>query len=515
MKISLEMITERLKCKNCGIDLSGSSGEMCLERAEFYREGAELQSDILYISLGADLPESLRYVPGCALLSIGAAPERVREQGHLVGQFAELAPETDIFSLSNEINGIFRMFDRWERQMEGLHASGPLQEVFQDLLEITDPVLENGLSLMNSSFHLLAMTRTNRKFGGYQSITDHYNPEAVSPDIMSMLRTNAAYHSMSECREITIMDDEVLPFRTMNKNIYVDGAFAYRIAVTECIRPFRSSDETLVRILEEKFLELLEEMAEVQGQEHSPLAGLLSDMIRKDIVNKAALDMELGSLGWQSSDQYCVLCLKFDPGFRSDNTGAYYCRELRKEFPESLAFVPENDLVMVVNQTVSQRSSSDFFQQFAVFIRENNFRAGTSNPCRDLYKIRKYYRQAQIVLDIGQKENPSEWRHSFGDYVLNYIFSMATSEFEKEELYSPVYYKIRKYDEENGTSLLETLRCYLDNQMNTLRTAQELFIHRSTMIYRLKRICEIGQTTLADKDELLHLHLTFHLLEQV
>ena len=243
-----------------------------------------------------------------------------------------------------------------------------------------------------------------------------------------------------------------------------------------------------------------------------PLTGLLTDLIRRDIINKAALDMELRSLGWKHSDRYCVLCMRPGQPGRTDNTEQYYCKELMKEFPACFAFPADKNIVVIFNGSVYSGTLADFFRELAIFIRENNFRVGSSNPFQDLYRLRKYYRQAEIVLDIGTQENPSEWRHSFGDYVLNYIFSMATSEFEKEELYSPVYRRILHYDEENETEFLKTLKCYLDNQMNVVRTAQELYIHRSTMIYRLKRICEIGQTSLKDKEELLHLNLTFHLL---
>ena len=38
-----------------------------------------------------------------------------------------------------------------------------------------------------------------------------------------------------------------------------------------------------------------------------------------------------------------------------------------------------------------------------------------------------------------------------------------------------------------------------------------MYIHRATINYRLKRICEIGQTELTDSKELLHLYLTFYM----
>lgn len=46
-------------------------------------------------------------------------------------------------------------------------------------------------------------------------------------------------------------------------------------------------------------------------------------------------------------------------------------------------------------------------------------------------------------------------------------------------------------DQERSSQLLKTLRCYLSNGGNLLRTAQTLFIHRNTLQYRLDRIGQI------------------------
>ncbi|WP_143153428.1 helix-turn-helix domain-containing protein [Desulfitobacterium chlororespirans] len=45
-----------------------------------------------------------------------------------------------------------------------------------------------------------------------------------------------------------------------------------------------------------------------------------------------------------------------------------------------------------------------------------------------------------------------------------------------------------------------------------MQTAKDLFIHRSTMNYRLELIKEIGQTDFKNPDELLHIQLSMRLL---
>ena len=74
--------------------------------------------------------------------------------------------------------------------------------------------------------------------------------------------------------------------------------------------------------------------------------------------------------------------------------------------------------------------------------------------------------------------------------------------------------RLKYADEENGTEYFRTLRLYLDNHFNAVQTARELFIHRSTFLYRLERIKAILGTDFNNKDEILYLMLSFRLLDR-
>ena len=73
---------------------------------------------------------------------------------------------------------------------------------------------------------------------------------------------------------------------------------------------------------------------------------------------------------------------------------------------------------------------------------------------------------------------------------------------------------LKEQDEKNQTQYLETLRVYLEQHLSSTQAARELFIHRSTFLYRLDRIREILQSDLDDPEEIFYLELSFRLLEQ-
>jgi DNA-binding PucR family transcriptional regulator len=69
-------------------------------------------------------------------------------------------------------------------------------------------------------------------------------------------------------------------------------------------------------------------------------------------------------------------------------------------------------------------------------------------------------------------------------------------------------------DEKNHTEYIPTLQAYLEQHLGATQAAKQLFIHRSTFLYRMERIREILQSDLDDPDELFYLELSLRLLEQ-
>ena len=49
---------------------------------------------------------------------------------------------------------------------------------------------------------------------------------------------------------------------------------------------------------------------------------------------------------------------------------------------------------------------------------------------------------------------------------------------------------------------------------NAVQSARELYIHRSTFLYRLERIRALLDSDLTDYDELLYLMISFYLLKE-
>jgi DNA-binding PucR family transcriptional regulator len=74
---------------------------------------------------------------------------------------------------------------------------------------------------------------------------------------------------------------------------------------------------------------------------------------------------------------------------------------------------------------------------------------------------------------------------------LKYALKNSVGEMLPEHLIPAELLKLREKGEYPGSvDYWQTLKIYLDNEMNASKTAQDLFIHRATLHVRLNRILD-------------------------
>ena len=83
-----------------------------------------------------------------------------------------------------------------------------------------------------------------------------------------------------------------------------------------------------------------------------------------------------------------------------------------------------------------------------------------------------------------------------------------------EKNLSPALLALRDYDKLHGTAYFETLRMYLLCERDIPKTSQALIIHRTTLLYRLKKMESLVSLNLEDPDQRLYLQLSLWILDR-
>lgn len=92
---------------------------------------------------------------------------------------------------------------------------------------------------------------------------------------------------------------------------------------------------------------------------------------------------------------------------------------------------------------------------------------------------------------------------------LDALVSAVKGAVDTSGMLHPALKRLADYDRENQADFLHTLQIYLDNDCNAQKCGRLLFLHRNSLVYRIRRIQEVGHCDLSDPEERAFLRLSF------
>lgn len=142
----------------------------------------------------------------------------------------------------------------------------------------------------------------------------------------------------------------------------------------------------------------------------------------------------------------------------------------------------------------------------ALTARVGSVRVGVGGRGPTGEQLAGHLREADLALRIGSAVGTSAVVR-FDDLG---VYRLLAVEGNPEELHQYVedsFGPVLVYDRDHGTNFFRTVATYLESGCSLDRAARELFIHRSTLKYRLRRAGELLGKDLTDPDVRFHLEL--------
>ena len=140
---------------------------------------------------------------------------------------------------------------------------------------------------------------------------------------------------------------------------------------------------------------------------------------------------------------------------------------------------------------------------------ETMMAAGISRPATGLSNLRDAYREAKDAVGIADQLSDRDSTTYYGDLKL-YQLLLALKERNLEHLQSfhqDALGPLLAHDQRKQSDLIRTLSGFFAANGNLAKAAQELDVHRNTLVYRLERIADLTNLDLDDSDNRLILHL--------
>lgn len=504
-RLNLDMIKDDLSSYYKKITLYEKSQKDCLEDVRFFQKDTTLCERYVYIIRPEEMALLPKAIQGMAFVVAGKSdltlfPNECR------GLFIEQVP--DLIQLLIEIQNIFEKYRNWNLELyTALEDSDPLDA----MLCVSKPIFHNPIFVHDVAFNILSCS--HRAPGMLEWEEDAAGTPIIPLHLINDFRVDPDYLATLTTTEPDLYPSEQRGYPILYMNIWQNGHYEGRICVDELETPILPGQYACIAHLEKMILLAMGNHGLMQFHFGSSLKQFFRDYLSHAITEQDLVFKMMNLLGWKQHDSY--LCLRLEARQQDIRmmSSAAVIGHIETQVSGSCAFVYQNGISVIVNLTHSKIRIPDVLSSLAILLREGLMKMGASTEVTDFLMIPEGHEQAVMALDLGLKSSSMNWCYRFDDYFLEFLYRKSSEILPTELLCSHKLKVLKEYDQANNTELYETLKIFLELERNVLQTSKRLFIHRSTLFYRLERISKVAEVNLDDAKERLVLRISFYFQE--
>lgn len=393
-------------------------------------------------------------------------------------------PGTDLLSLTQSAAELFQQADQWESGLMRLLLQGATA---QQVLEHITKIVTNPIYLADRNFRMLAdvgyiqpevsaVWRYQKKYG------------FLPPDVIMDLISSGEINRINNSQSATIIRTTSFPKPYIAKSILRGGQIIGYFFIIRLYQPLSHQDIIIADLLGSLLAEiesgkpsLLLSQSDEAEQKHFFL-----DILQESVTERSKIQKRLNSFGWNWADTYVILTI--EGGSRTEFLLNNMINMLTEGW-DAIGFLYQDCIVVVYRNP--QLNWSSLLNSIRKHLLTHNLRGALSEFFDNFFQIRTFYEQTLCSLntDVGKVNNPVRFENQY----------LAYRSEKMGEL--PVYQGVQQlwdYDQLHDTEYCLSLYTWLALERNIVAAANELYLHRNTMKYRLNRIEEIIHLDLDD-----------------
>ncbi|HMM05823.1 MAG TPA: helix-turn-helix domain-containing protein [Clostridiales bacterium] len=485
MKLSLWMIAEHLKQYQPRLFIK--EGRATISGVRFISEDlTELPQDFVYISYGSYAFTDLNYADEYML---------IHQNDFLF--ISGLHMET----LLNKVMTAFAYYNGWESSLwQTSGAANP----YQQMIDLSTEVLDNPICMGDYEGNVLALSRAF----GPDDVDDRWH-ELYDTGIVPTSYTGPPILTtggevvpdwLEEPREYQYENG----VKYICANIYADQEQIAGLYIQQHRTVFTPGHQQLAVVLCDILTKTIA-ARQKNAQQIYTGAIIVRDLLEAKSVDPALVDRLSKRANWQGPWQ--LLVIRNYPLNASKLKQRNLLNTIRQMKIVNIALDYHDDVVVLVDA----EDFDTFLEDLHRAISMRYYSAGLSLPYQNWSALRTYYQQALFAMEQGGFLPDL---HACQDYAFEHLLTLIDAKNRELELCHPALNLLKEYDRHQHTELYETLFHYLLHERNLVKTAAALFIHRNSLIYRVKRIGELVKIDLDDPKERQFILISYWLRQQ-
>ena len=188
------------------------------------------------------------------------------------------------------------------------------------------------------------------------------------------------------------------------------------------------------------------------------------------------------------------------PGIETDSTNVPAEESVRQFFPDSHIAVLSGEIVVLLSSEIHYCPVTFDRDALEKILKEHHAIAMISNPFTSIMALRVTYRQCHRMFGIALsvKLDGEKRCMNFARYTQYNVIDICAKSVKSVLggsdiviLCHPGVLTLTRYDRAYGSNLRDVMFSYLMNDRSISRTSAQMFMHRNTTIYKIKKIEEL------------------------
>lgn len=424
----------------------------------------------------------------------------------------QVLDSVDSLRVFSQIQECFDMYESWDHTIRDEIEK---QDDFdlKRIIEVGVQMLKNPICVSNQSLQLLVTSDIHWNADGTFHVHVDDIPKPFPIDGLDNIKEFGRMEKQLRRPYLTAAKVLEPPesHKTYCNNLYLMDHFAGCIYLRETCHRFQATDYLLAdyffAYFQKAFAKYLQRNRNFETPQNTALRHLL------DGNRLSAEEQELFSLS-RGERWYCFKLRERRESHYMPKDYMYAI--LNTMMPDNVYAVIRNQEIMGVLRAHSEGTPGECSSilLFRELLDRMEYTAGLSNTFTAIGDFCHYLPQAVYAADKPLYGEEMQTLQFFETQILQYLLSSCTNEFPLRTLFSEPFRTLLEHDQQKGTEYLHTLDIYLKNEMNMTRSADALFIHRTSLLKRLERIEQLVGPVLEDEAQRLYFRICFHLLEQ-
>ena len=478
---------------------------------------ALLRPECLYVGEPSIVEHYLRQKlfpqqPVCVICA-GSCP--ALEELSIPGQLWLLETSLPLAPLYNRVHEHVHRFWAWD---DALHDAVYTNAGLQELLRRAAPAFRATLLLVNA---------------GFKHIASVYHPDVHDPTA-DELRENGyqTYDTIQSIRRqlplVGGKDQDHVEYRYSESGNYTivrvvrsQDILAARLIL---ILPDGENDPCctdLSRVVADYISQYMFSNKSVDYSSNADFGALAADLIEFRLTDPEELEQRLKQIQLAVRRYYHVMLVSFgDKQDRASIPWNYVISQLERVFPFSNITTYRGDILLIIRKMNRGVRLSFDREALRQILEYHDGYAAIGNFSEFLTSLPPVYYQTKSALRLGMVMDPEKRIYFYEDYSMYQMVELAQQSTRQDlgsrnivHLCHPSLIALVMYDNKTGNNLTDVLYTYLCCERNAAEAAKALYIHRNTMLYKIKKIEDVMGQDLDSPALRERLLFSYHVLE--